>query len=145
MCSWRRASLCFALFSWYPLVKGVILSFQQDNFVTDAGVGGPGQLPAPCSTTRCSAPRGRTRWSSPGSRWCSAIAVPFVVAIVLNELRHLKGFFRVAVYLPVMLPPIVSVLLWQYFYDPGNGLFNAVLCALHLPDVRAGPSRPGWR
>ena len=26
-----------------------------------------------------------------------------------------------------MLPPIVSVLLWQYFYDPGNGLFNTIL------------------
>src|SRR4051812_49408314 len=27
--------LCFGLFSWYPLVKGIILAFQQDNFVTD--------------------------------------------------------------------------------------------------------------
>src|SRR3954451_19035764 len=26
---------CFALFSWYPLVRGVLLSFQQVNFVTD--------------------------------------------------------------------------------------------------------------
>src|SRR5215211_8309606 len=26
---------CFALFSWYPLVRGVVLSFQQVNFVTD--------------------------------------------------------------------------------------------------------------
>jgi multiple sugar transport system permease protein len=24
---------CFAFFSWYPLVRGVILSFQQNNFV----------------------------------------------------------------------------------------------------------------
>lgn len=60
-------------------------------------------------------------------------AVPFVVAIVINEFRHLRGYFRIAVYLPVMLPPIVSVLLWQYFYDPGSGLFNSVLGALHLP------------
>src|SRR5215212_8465604 len=26
--------VCFALFSWYPLVRGVLLSFQQDNLVT---------------------------------------------------------------------------------------------------------------
>src|SRR3954468_21562876 len=26
---------CFAFFSWYPLVRGVVLSFQQVNFVTD--------------------------------------------------------------------------------------------------------------
>jgi multiple sugar transport system permease protein len=60
-------------------------------------------------------------------------AVPFVLAVALNELRHFKGFFRMAVYLPVMLPPIVVVLLWQYFYNPGNGLFNTVLRGLHLP------------
>lgn len=60
-------------------------------------------------------------------------AVPFVVAVVINEFRHLKGFFRIAVYTPVMLPPIVSVLLWQYFYDPGNGLFNSILTGLGLP------------
>jgi multiple sugar transport system permease protein len=32
-----------------------------------------------------------------------------------------------------MLPPIVTVILWQYFYDPGDGLFNSVLRAVHLP------------
>ncbi len=32
-------------------------------------------------------------------------AVPFLVAILLNELRHAKGYLRVLVYLPVMLPP----------------------------------------
>ena len=33
-----------------------------------------------------------------------------------------------------MPPPIVTVLLWQYFYDPGNGLFNTVLHGVHLPE-----------
>src|SRR2546430_11994623 len=61
-------------------------------------------------------------------------ALPLLIAMLLNELRHLTGFFRVAVYLPVMLPPIVTVLLWQYFYDPGNGLFNTVLRGVHLPE-----------
>ena len=59
--------------------------------------------------------------------------VPLAIAVLLNELRHLTGFFRVAVYLPVMLPPIVSVMMWSYFYDPGNGLFNTLLRDAHLP------------
>src|SRR6266536_1453398 len=29
------AIACFALFSWYPLVRGILLSFQQVNFGTD--------------------------------------------------------------------------------------------------------------
>jgi len=32
-------------------------------------------------------------------------AVPFAIAVLLNELRHLTTFFRIAVYLPVILPP----------------------------------------
>jgi multiple sugar transport system permease protein len=60
-------------------------------------------------------------------------AVPFFVAILLNELRHAKAYLRILVYLPVMLPPVASVLLFKYFYDPGYGLFNAILKTLHLP------------
>jgi multiple sugar transport system permease protein len=33
-----------------------------------------------------------------------------------------------------MLPPVASVLLFKYFYDPGYGLFNRILQLLHLPD-----------
>ena len=54
-------------------------------------------------------------------------AVPFFVAIVLNELRHAKGYLRVLVYLPVMLPPASALLLFAYFYDPSYGLFNDIL------------------
>ena len=54
-------------------------------------------------------------------------------ALVLNELRHFRGYFRAAVYLPVILPPAVGILLWKYFYDPGTGLFNSVLRGVHLP------------
>ena len=59
--------------------------------------------------------------------------VPFLTAVVLNELRHAKGYFRLLVYLPVMLPPVVTALLWKWFYDPGPGLFNSVLRGLGLP------------
>ncbi|RSM43319.1 ABC transporter permease, partial [Actinoplanes sp. ATCC 53533] len=60
--------------------------------------------------------------------------LPFFIAVLLNEFRHFSGFFRVLVYLPVMLPPIVAVLLWRYFYDPGNGLFNSLLRSAGLPE-----------
>ena len=61
--------------------------------------------------------------------------MPFVVAILLNEFRHAKGYFRVAGLPAGDAAAVVGVLLWQYFYDPGNGLFNAILAALRLPDV----------
>ncbi|WP_394846544.1 sugar ABC transporter permease [Pendulispora brunnea] len=124
---------CFALFSWYPLVRGVILSFQQVNFVSDPEWVGFANFSAIFHD-----PLFWTAWWNTvkftGIALAFGYVVPFFLAVVVNEMRHLKGYFRVAVYLPVMLPPLVVVLLWQYFYDPGNGLFNTVLRGLHLPE-----------
>jgi multiple sugar transport system permease protein len=124
--------LCFAYFSWYPLIRGVVLSFQLDNLITDpewVGLANYHHLFAD--------PLFWTAWKNTaeftGLALIIGYAVPFVIAVLLNELRHFKAYFRVAVYLPVMLPPIVSVMLWQYFYDPGQGLFNTVLRGVHLP------------
>jgi multiple sugar transport system permease protein len=123
---------CFALFSWYPLVKGVILSFQQDNFVVPAYWVGLENY-----RTLFDDPLFWTAWKNTvvftGLALVFGFALPFVIAVLLNEFRHLTGFFRVLVYLPVMLPPVVSVLLWRYFYDPGNGLFNSLLGGVGLP------------
>jgi len=125
--------VCFALFSWYPLVRGVILSFQQVNFVTD-----PIWVGFDNYRVLFNDPLFFTAWRNTvlytGLALLFGYAVPFAVAVLLNELRHFKGYLRFAVYLPIMLPPIVVVLLWQYFYDPGNGLFNTVLSGLHLPE-----------
>jgi multiple sugar transport system permease protein len=124
---------CFAVFSWYPLARGVLLSFQQVNFVTD-----PVWVGLDNFRVLFADPLFWTAWRNTlvftGLALLFGYAVPLAMAIMLNEFRHFTGFFRVAVYLPVILPPIVVVLLWQKFYDPGNGLFNTVLRGLHLPE-----------
>lgn len=126
------ALVCFALFSWWPMLRGIMLSFQQDNLVTD-----PIWVGLDNYERVFDDPLFLTAWWNTIKFTALALVfgygVPFFLAILLNELRHFKGYFRLAVYLPVMLPPIVSVLLWQYFYDPGAGLFNTVLSGLHLP------------
>lgn len=125
---------CFALFSWYPLVRGVILSFQQINFVTDPYWVGFDNFKAIFDD-----PLFWTAWWNTLKFTLLALVlgylVPFMIAVVLNELRHFQGFFRVAVYLPLMMPPVVVVLLWQFFYDPGSsGLFNTLLRGVGLPE-----------
>ncbi|HEY0534609.1 MAG TPA: sugar ABC transporter permease [Actinoplanes sp.] len=124
--------LCFAYFSWYPLVRGIVLSFQQDYLITD-----PEWIGLTNYHHLFADPLFWTAWKNTaeftGLALIFGYAVPFVIAVLLNELRHFKAFFRVSVYLPVMLPPIVSVMLWQYFYDPGQGLFNTLLRGVHLP------------
>jgi multiple sugar transport system permease protein len=126
------AVVCFAVFSWYPMVREIVMSFQRTR-------------------------RGVTRWvgwdnyvrithdASFGSAWRNTIAftllalvlgyaLPFVVAIVLNELRHAQGYLRVLVYVPVILPPAAGLMLFKYLYLPGpDGVLNFIFGKLGLP------------
>ncbi|KOV61967.1 carbohydrate ABC transporter permease [Streptomyces sp. MMG1121] len=124
--------VCFALFSWYPAIRAVVIAFQKYT---------PGSKPQWVGTanfTRVLAdPEFGAAWRNTLTFTLLALligfAIPFVLALVLNELRHAKAFFRVVVYLPVMIPPVVSALLWKWFYDPGAGLANEALRFVHLP------------
>jgi multiple sugar transport system permease protein len=128
------ALVCFALFSWYPIIRGVLLSFQQVNFVTSAEWVGWRNF-----QTLFADPLFGIAWRNTllftGLALVIGFAVPFAVAIVLNELRHAKAYFRLVVYLPVMLPPVVVAILWKWFYDPGPGLFNSMLRLVGLPPL----------
>ncbi|WP_327293934.1 MULTISPECIES: sugar ABC transporter permease [unclassified Streptomyces] len=124
--------LCFALFSWYPAVRAVVIAFQKYT---------PGSPPHWVGTDNFTQvfhdPEFTAAWKNTLTFTLLALAigfaVPFLMAVVLNELRHARAFFRVVVYLPVMIPPVVSSLLWKWFYDPGSGLANEALRFLHLP------------
>ncbi|MFI5835562.1 carbohydrate ABC transporter permease [Micromonospora sp. NPDC051300] len=127
------AVACFAVFSWYPMVRGVVMSFQRTRRGETTWVGWD-------NYTRIIAdPSFWTAWKNTFVFTALALvlgyAVPFFVAILLNELRHAKGYLRVLVYLPVMLPPASALFLFKFYaYDPSEaGLFNAVLTALGLP------------
>ncbi|MFI0959832.1 carbohydrate ABC transporter permease [Streptomyces sp. NPDC021080] len=124
--------ICFALFSWYPAIRAVEIAFQKYT------PGSGGEWVGTANFTRVfHDPEFTAAWRNTLTFTLLALligfAVPFVMALVLNELRHAKAFFRVVVYLPVMIPPVVSALLWKWFYDPGAGLANETLRALHLP------------
>jgi multiple sugar transport system permease protein len=127
------AVLCFALFTWYPMIRGIVMSFQRTRRGVTTWVGWD-------NYTRILAdPSFWPAWKNTVYFTLLALvigyAVPFFVAILLNELRHAKGYLRVLVYLPVMLPPASALFLFKFYaYDPSDaGLFNAVLKFLHLP------------
>ncbi|RZQ60619.1 carbohydrate ABC transporter permease [Amycolatopsis suaedae] len=127
------ALVVFALFSWYPIVRGVLLGFQQVNFVDD-----PAWVGLENFQRLFDDPLFGIAWRNTllftGLALVLGFAVPFAAAVLLNELRHARAYFRLLVYLPVMLPPVVTALLWKWFYDPGPGLFNEALRTVGLPD-----------
>jgi multiple sugar transport system permease protein len=126
------AVLCFTFFSWYPIVREVIMSFQK------AVYGGGYTWAGWRNYTRIiHDPMFWQAWRNTLEFTLLALvigyAVPFCVAILLNELRNARGYLRVLVYLPVMLPPAAALLLFSYFYNPQYGLFDDILRLLHLP------------
>ncbi|MET9497973.1 sugar ABC transporter permease [Streptomyces sp. NPDC006552] len=126
------AVLCFSFFSWYPMVREFVLAFQKtkDGRTTWAGWSNLSYV--------FHDPAFWQAWRNTLLFTALALvlgfAVPFLVAVLLNEFRHGQGYLRLLVYLPVMLPPVASVLLFKYFYDPGYGLFNRVLGVFGIPD-----------
>ncbi|MEU6387721.1 sugar ABC transporter permease [Streptomyces sp. NPDC046939] len=126
------AVLCFSFFSWYPMVREFVLAFQKtkDGRTTWAGWSN--------LTYVFNDPAFGQAWRNTLLYTALALvlgfAVPFFVAVLLNEFRHGQGYLRMLVYLPVMLPPVASVLLFKYFYDPGYGLFNRVLGIFGIPE-----------
>ncbi|MGK5444552.1 carbohydrate ABC transporter permease [Micromonospora sp. URMC 105] len=127
------AVICFAFFSWYPMIRGIVMSFQRTRRGVTTWVGWDNYHRIIAD------PSFWTAWKNTFSFTLLALvlgyAVPFFVAIVLNEFRHAKGYLRILVYLPVMLPPASALFLFKFYaYDPGDaGLFNSILKGLHLP------------
>lgn len=125
------AVLCFSFFSWYPMVREFILAFQKNENGKTTWAGWSNL------TYIFNDPAFWQAWRNTllftGLALLLGFIVPFLVAVVLNEFRHGQGYLRLLVYLPVMLPPVASVLLFKYFYDPGYGLFNRILEVFGLP------------
>ncbi|MFF0174737.1 carbohydrate ABC transporter permease [Micromonospora profundi] len=127
------AVLCFVVFSWYPMIRGIVMSFQRTRRGETTWVGWDNYLRI------VDDPSFWTAWKNTAYFTVLALVlgyvVPFFVAILLNEFRHAKGYLRILVYLPVMLPPASALFLFKFYaYDPSEaGLFNAILKALHLP------------
>ena len=58
-------------------------------------------------------------------------------ALIVNEQKFAKGFFRSVLFLPVMLSPVVVGLIWNDVLDRKVGPLNSLLQAL-------GGGSPGW-
>jgi len=118
--------ITFAVFSWGPIVRAVVMSFQKTNLIVSEWVGWDNfqlvfsdpDLPVAIRNTIYFALLALV----------FGYPVPLVAAVLMSELRRGKGVFSALAYLPVVVPPVVAVLLWKFFYDPTeSGVFNTIL------------------
>lgn len=59
--------------------------------------------------------------------------VPIALAMLINETRRGRTFFRLAYFIPACTPMIAMTILWKYFWQPDYGLANYLMSCLNLP------------
>ncbi len=53
---------------------------------------------------------------------------PIIAAILISETVHFKGLFRVGIYFPNIMPGLATVIMWGFFFKPGQtGTLNILL------------------
>lgn len=53
-----------------------------------------------------------------------SIIIPLILAAVLNNKIRGTEFFKTAYFLPFITPMIVIAIIWEWIFDPNNGLVN---------------------
>ncbi|MDR0488762.1 MAG: sugar ABC transporter permease [Propionibacteriaceae bacterium] len=117
----------FGGFSWWPILRAMVMAFQDTNLIGDATWVGLDNF----------------RWVLTDPDFPKALRntgyfallaliigfpIPLIGAVLMSEVKKLRGLFSVLAYLPVVIPPVVSVLLWKFFYDGARtGVFNTLL------------------
>lgn len=118
--------LSFSYFSWWPILRSLVLSLQQTNFIATEWVGW-----ANFQRVLADPLLGTAAWNTTYFTLIALVIgfpVPILVAVLIAELRRTRGLASVLAYLPVIIPPVVAVLLWKTFYRPDEaGLFNTIL------------------
>lgn len=119
--------LIFGAFSWYPIVRLVIMSVQHTNLVQPATwVGFANFSEVIHDPLFPIAVRNTAEFA--GLALLFGYPIPLIVAVLISGVRRRRGLYSALAYLPVVIPPVVAVLLWKFFYDAGPlGVFNTIL------------------
>ena len=125
------------LWSYYPLVRGAIMAFQEYHIVGAAKWAGLDNF------IRVSTDPGFwMAWLRTleyvGITLALGFVTPIILAVMLCEIPKGKVFFRFLYFLPHLTSALVVTLLWKLMFDPTeNGILNQILMSVGL-------SRHSW-
>lgn len=127
------AVVLFVLFLWLPIIKGVVFSFENVDFVKDNSFVGLDNYRTVFQDPEIGKSIKNTLYYM---FLCLVIGfwVPILFAIAISEIRRFQGIVRVMAYLPNVIPIVVLYGLWRWIYDP-VGPINAALQWLGLNPV----------
>ncbi len=134
------AVLIILLWQYYPLLRGMVMAFQDYKVTGDAKFVGLDNFIVLV--------RDKSFWMSLVRtvyfvflNMVFAFTAPIILAILLTEVPRCKIFFRTLFFLPQMTSGIVIALMWKLMYNPTSaGFFNQMLSYLnYIPFVHIEP------
>lgn len=125
----------FAFFVWVPLLETVRMSFYEvkgTELVKFVGFANYRKL--------FIQPAYSIAWGNTLKyTLCSLVvglAVPVIIAALITEMTHFRGFFRLAAYYPNVIPGIAAVMIFSIFFASGDsGVLNILLSKIGVGPV----------
>ncbi|MDR2850052.1 MAG: extracellular solute-binding protein [Verrucomicrobiota bacterium] len=131
------AVLSIALWSYYPLIRGAVMAFQEYRIVGESEWVGLDNFILVATDPGFWAAWGRTLQYVLLTLLLGFLS-PVLLALMLSEIPRGKIFFRTLYFLPHLTSALVVALLWKLMYDPTeNGMLNQLLAGL-------GFARQSW-
>jgi ABC-type sugar transport system permease subunit/ABC-type glycerol-3-phosphate transport system substrate-binding protein len=121
------AALSVALWSYYPLLRGLVMAFQDVRVVGQSEWVGFDNFIAVFTQP--------IFWRSLLNSFVYVLLtlaigffLPVFLALALNEIPRFGALFRTLFYLPAMTSPLVIAFMWRWFYDKSpQGLLNSIV------------------
>lgn len=118
--------LVFGVFSWFPIGRALVMSVQETNLVTAPVFVGLDNFVFVLQDPLLGKAVKNTLWFALLAL-VFGYPLPLAAAVLMSEVRRMRGLFSALAYLPVVVPPVVAVLLWKFFYDASDtGVFNTI-------------------
>ena len=137
------AILSIALWSYWPLIRGAVMAFQDYRIVGSGEWQGLDNFIRVASDPGFWKAWGRTL-QYVGITLALGFVTPVVLALLLTEIPRGKIFFRTLYFLPHLTSALVIMLLWKMMFDPTeNGMLNQLLAFFGI-GRQAWLQDPAW-
>jgi multiple sugar transport system permease protein len=134
------AVLIIMLWRYYPLVRGMLMAFQDYKITGESAFVGLDNFIILIRDSSFWMSLLRTSYFV-FLNMLLAFTAPIILAILLTEVPRFKIFFRTLFFLPQMTSGIVIALMWKLMYNPTpSGFFNQAISYLnYIPFVHIEP------
>jgi multiple sugar transport system permease protein len=118
--------LGFLIFVAFPMGWALVLNFQKYNLLAPPAFVGMENINRALNDPKVAL----SLWNT---AYFALVSVPlqlllaFGCAVLLNQPLRGRNFYRTALYLPVVVPVVVSAFIWQRAYHPEFGIINEAL------------------